>query len=96
MDEPGFGETAKMSDNRLDAIERLAQLRDAGTLTAEEFEAEKARLLRGGINARQREERRHKDALTIGDWCPERLHGVALGEVVPLSVGLLLPRPAAG
>ncbi len=36
-----------MSEDRLDAIERLARMRDAGTLTAEEFEAEKARLLRG-------------------------------------------------
>lgn len=36
-----------MSEDRLDAIERLARMRDAGTLSAEEFEAEKARLLRG-------------------------------------------------
>lgn len=36
-----------MSDPRLDALERLTALRDAGTLSEEEYEAEKARVLRG-------------------------------------------------
>lgn len=36
-----------MTDNRLEALERLAALHAAGTLSDDEFEAEKARLLSG-------------------------------------------------
>ena len=38
-------QAATSSTSRVDALERLAQLRDSGALTADEFEQEKRRLL---------------------------------------------------
>jgi hypothetical protein len=39
---------AEAAGSRLEALERLARLRESGALTDEEFEAEKARLVGAG------------------------------------------------
>jgi hypothetical protein len=43
--QPRLGTEAAAGDSDLERIERLAELRDRGAISAEEFEAEKARLL---------------------------------------------------
>ena len=42
---PRLGIEAAEADTDLDRIQKLADLRDRGAISAEEFEAEKARLL---------------------------------------------------
>jgi Short C-terminal domain len=43
--QPKLGIEAAAGDSDLDRIRKLAELKDSGAITAEEFEAEKARLL---------------------------------------------------
>lgn len=44
----GFASSAASTDSRLEQLERLQRLREAGALTAAEFEAQKARILSDG------------------------------------------------
>ena len=48
LEDEGEPESTAISDSEIEELRKLAQLKDEGILTDEEFEAQKQKLLQGG------------------------------------------------